>query len=123
MAVQNDVTLHGVENINIIQGDLFTKEFVILDGDGVAIDLSSGYTAAFTARETVDGTAIIALTQASGITLAAAGKLTLTIAASATAAYTFDKLGYSLKLTKTAGTETTEVAWGGVKLQPTYVHA
>ena len=121
MAVQNGIALLGKVNIEIPQGTLFTNVFPVKDATGEDIDVSTGYTAILQAREAVDSeTAVIDLDEAAGLTLGD-GTITMTLAASATAAYDFEQLGFSLQLTKTAGTEVTELAWGALRLRKSYV--
>jgi hypothetical protein len=66
-------TVAGELNIVLKQGETWQLELVICDSDEVALDLSSGYTAAMQVRTFAgaSGSALVSLTNGSGITLAA----------------------------------------------------
>ena len=74
-----------------------------------------GYTARMMIKESAGGTAIISLTNSSGITLAASGNnIVIEISATDTAAMDFDNAVYDLEIV--SGTEVTRVLEGKVKL-------
>jgi len=100
------------------QWSLYVTMF--LPGSSQPMDLSSGYTAALTARPAPAATAVISLTSSAGITLSngsGGGNITISVLGSATAAYSFVQAGYDLTVTLTSGTVVTPVLTGLVQLE------
>lgn len=108
------------EHVDLIfeQGATFTQNFQWVDENGTPIDLT-GYSARMQVRDTVDSPAFhIELTDANGrIALGGtAGTIQLTIAATDTAALTFEDAVYDLELVN--GATVTRLVYGGVQLRP-----
>ncbi len=92
----------------------------IVDSTGSDVDLSTGYTAKLQARNDPDDTsAIISLTDSSGLTLGD-GKVTATITSTNSAAYTFDSAHYELEVTSVPGGEVKTIRGGTIKLVKDY---
>ena len=107
----------GRYDITIEQGATFSLPISYKDSTGSVVDLVSGdgYTARMMIKESAGGTAIISLTNSSGITLAASGNnIVIEISATDTAAMDFDNAVYDLEIV--SGTEVTRVLEGKVKL-------
>lgn len=84
--------------------------------EGTPVDLSSGYTATFTISATQGGTALVALTDSSGMTLdSAEPNITLALTDTATSALDFTRAFF--ELTVTTGTTTTPLLCGTVALE------
>lgn len=114
-------TLGQKVTMEIPQGCTYSKEFPIVGEDGLAIDVSDGYTAKLEARLTPDDDAVIALDDTDGLTMGN-GTITATLANTATAALTFTSdITYWLVLTRTDTSKATLVAAGPVKLLLSYV--
>lgn len=93
--------------IPFMQGDTWTMTVQVQDNNGAAKDLT-GYTAKFQIRDRAGSTALLSLTQASGIAITAAtGTLVITITAAQSAAFTFNKAKYALQVTSSGGVVTT----------------
>lgn len=123
MAIANGITVLGRSvELDIFQGVTFSKEFIVLDADGVALDISSGYTAKLQARiNQADAAAVVDLANGSGLTLAS-GKITMALDADDTQALDFDSAArYWLVLTKTSGTVVTLIAAGVCRLHKSYI--
>jgi hypothetical protein len=90
----------GTYNFKIYRGQTFTRVVTYRDSAGALVNLT-GYSVTFVARPSVNyGSDTISLSSGSGITLGgAAGTITITLSATATAALPVDDLVYSLKLT------------------------
>jgi hypothetical protein len=88
----------GTYNITCPQGATWDKTFTVTIG-GTALNLT-GYTAAMQVRDSVGAaTALVSLTNGSGITLGGtAGSIGVTIAATATAALSAGSYSYDLEL-------------------------
>jgi len=88
----------GTYNITCPQGATWDKTFTVTIG-GTALDLT-GYTAAMQVRESADASsALISLTQASGITLGGtAGTIGVVISSTASAAIAAGSYSYDLEL-------------------------
>ena len=93
----------GTYNITCPQGATFDKTFTVLQG-GTAINLT-GYSAAMQVRETYDSaTALVSLTNGSGITLGGtAGTILVTITNAQSAAISAGAYAYDLELTSGVG--------------------
>jgi len=107
----------GKYDITIEQGATFSLPISYKDSTGSVVDLVSGdgYTVRMMIKESAGGTAIISLTNSSGITLAASGNnIVIDISATDTAAMDFDNAVYDLEIV--SGTEVTRVLEGKVKL-------
>lgn len=92
--------LAGTANITIEQGAAFSQLILWKDASGNPVDITN-YTAKFQIRASKeDTTALISLTQASGLTLGgAAGTIAISLTDTQTAALTFVKCYYDLLLT------------------------
>jgi hypothetical protein len=88
----------GTYNINCPQGATWDRTFTVTVG-GTALDLT-GYTAAMQVRESAGAaTALISLTNGSGITLGGtAGSISLVIASTASASVAAGSYSYDLEL-------------------------
>lgn len=88
----------GTYNITAPQGATWDKTFTVTVG-GTALDLT-GYTAAMQVRESADaGTALISLTNGSGITLGGtAGTVGVVISSAVTAGVASGSYSYDLEL-------------------------
>jgi hypothetical protein len=99
----------GIYNLIVEQGATFTRVITWRDSDGALVDLTN-YTARMMAREKFeDASAIFELTtENGGIALGgAAGTITLTISATATAAFSAQVHGvYDLELVDSGGVVT-----------------
>lgn len=107
----------GRYDITIEQGATFSLPISYKDSTGSVVDLvgGNGYTARMMIKESAGGTAIISLTNSSGITLAASGNnIVIEISATDTAAMDFDNAVYDLEIV--SGAEVTRVLEGKVKL-------
>lgn len=82
------------------------------------VDLSSGYTAAFTIYDEPGGTALVSLIQGAGITLAASTPtITITRTGAQTALYTWGpRAWYVLTVTLTSGSVTTWLLHGTIEV-------
>lgn len=103
-------------DLEIEQGEDYSIVFTYKI-DGVAVDLTS-YTAALKAKVNYDDTAaVISLANGSGLTLGGvAGTITVAIAGTSTAGYSFDEAFYDLKITS-GSSVSSYVAWGMVTLK------
>jgi hypothetical protein len=109
----------SIYNLNIEQGATFTRTITWKDSTGAAVNLT-GYTARMQIRERVDSaTALVSLTQASGIALGgSAGTITLTITSALTDALPNMKKGvYDLELVSSGGI-VTRLIQGEVVVSP-----
>lgn len=123
MAIANGITVLGRSvELDIFQGVTFEKEFAVLDDAGVAINLTSGYTAKLQARiNQADAAAVVDLANGSGLTLGN-GKITMSLAADDAQALDFDSPArYWLVLTQTSGTVVTLIAAGVCRLHKSYI--
>ena len=101
------------------QGRRVVLRLAWVDEQGGAIDLSSGYTAALHIRAVRDSstTALLSLTQASGITLAATkNNITIEVTAAQSAALTFGRAFYELTVTHTATSTVFRLLQGACRL-------
>lgn len=99
----------------IRQGQDWSMRLSYYDHTG-PVDVSSGYTAAFTIAATRGGTAIVSLTDSSGMTLdSAEPTITLDLTDTATSALDFTRAFY--ELTVTTGGVTTPLICGTVVLE------
>jgi len=93
--------------IPFMQGDTWTMTVQVTDNNGAAKDLTD-YTAKLQIRERASSVALLSLTHASGIAITpATGTLVITITATQSAAFTFNKAKYALQITSGAGIVTT----------------
>ena len=109
----------SIYNLNIEQGATFTRTITWKDSTGAAVNLT-GYTARMQIRERVESTsALVSLTQASGITLGgAAGTVVITITPTQTDALPNIKKGvYDLELVSNGGI-VTRLLQGEVVVSP-----
>lgn len=109
----------SIYNLNIEQGATFTRTITWKDSTGAAINLT-GYTARMQIRERVESsTALVSLTNSSGITLGgAAGTVVITVTAALTDALPNMKKGvYDLELVS-AGGIVTRLLQGEVVVSP-----
>jgi hypothetical protein len=107
----------GRYNLVIEQGADFARTFTWKDENGDEINLT-GYSARMKISQVPGGTEIVSLTNGSGITLGgAAGTVAVSIAAAATAAYTFDQALYDLEVVSGGGV-VTRLVEGEVWLSP-----
>ena len=88
----------GVYDITVEQGATFEMELTWKDSTGASVVLT-GYSARMKARRTyTDTTVLFSLTSGSEIVLTSPGSIRVTIAASATAAYTPGAYVYDLEM-------------------------
>lgn len=99
---------------------------VVNDDAGDPIDLSTGYTAELSIREgNYDGDEVINLTDAAGITLAAAGSVTVEMTATQSLALrdTLNKGVYTMNITETSGSVVSRAAYGEAILLDTTIQS
>ena len=110
----------GRLDFDIIQGQDLALPLIWVDDQEAEVDLSSGYTAALKIKVHSDSTTTIdSLTQADGITLAAAGvNITIGRTAAETAAYDFVRAVWDLEVTLTASGVVRRLVGGSVLLVP-----
>ena len=111
----------GTYDFSIEQGTTFTLNLSYKNSAGSVIDLSSGYTAKMKIKDSPDGEVIASTESADSpkntisIALASASNnIVVTIASSATSAFTFESAVYDLQLV--SGSVTERVIEGRVKL-------
>jgi len=107
------------DGLVIEQGRRVMLRLAWVDEQGGAIDLSSGYTAAMHIRTVRDSAtaALLSLTHASGITLAATkNNITAEITAAQSAALTFGRAFYELTVTHTATSTVFRLLQGACRL-------
>ena len=104
--------------LKLIKGADFTLYVTWWNAPNQPVDLSAGYTAAFTVRYESGGTVLVTLTQAAGIALAATQPtLTITRTAAQTAAYTWGpRAQYALTVTGIASGVVTPLLTGPIDL-------
>lgn len=109
----------GLFDFTIDQGATNTLRITWFDEEVIPVDLSAGFTAMLQIRLTGDAaTTLLSLTQASGITLAAAEPtITVAITSTQSAALTFTRAVYDLTITQTSGTVVTRLLEGTVTLR------
>jgi hypothetical protein len=100
----------GRYDIEIKQGETWVREVVWKDATKTAINVTS-YHAALMVRDKVESTSTLLSLSDTGTSPAIVvgttnGKFTITLTASVTAALTFDKAVYDLKVTSGAGVAT-----------------
>lgn len=90
-------------NYELRRGDTFDPSLTYRDSANAVIDLTT-YTARLEIRSAIDGTVILALSEISGITLAATSpNISILILPAVTAAFTFDVAVYDLELIDNLG--------------------
>lgn len=90
--------------LTITAGADWSLKVTWFDAPSSPVDLSSGYTAAFTVYDEPGGTALVSLTQAAGITLASGQpNLTVALTAAAIAAYTWGPRAWAVLTVTTGG--------------------
>lgn len=110
-------TLPAEIDLVIPQGGTWTQNITWRKANS-PVDLSSGYTAVFDARKAQGGTALVALTESSGITLGPADpNIILALTAAQTAALNFVQARYSLVVTKTSPSKAFWLATGLIRLE------
>lgn len=109
----------AVFDLEIQKGGTFRQDFTWQDDDGTPISLS-GYSAVMQVRESVGAAAtLLELTEANGgLTITAvAGKVSLYLSATATAALTWRRGVYDIRLTSGTGDKSYLVG-GAIKVVP-----
>lgn len=122
--VQNGIRVFRNVVLPIVQGKTAILEFAVLDSAGAAVDVSTGYTARVAGRATRDTTATIFDGDGTTKLALAAGKITLTVSATDSAALAAGAAGVlGIELTKTAGAVVTDLVDGTFTVEASPVHA
>ncbi|MFH2030047.1 MAG: hypothetical protein ABIJ40_05385 [Bacteroidota bacterium] len=95
-------TIDATGNITHVKGDTLSLIFTEVKQDGVIINWT-GYTMKFTVKESPSTTAVLSLTQASGINLTVNGQITITASAATMGAIAAMPYFYDLEVTDSAG--------------------
>ena len=110
----------GQHNFIIEKGATFTTQLTWFQSDGVTAVNLTGYTARFQIKESLESSAAVSLTEASGITLGGAlGTIVITLSATATSALAIDRGVYALEMD--SGGTVTRLLEGQVRFKPEVV--
>ena len=102
----------GEYSFNVECGTDFSLALVYQNSSGVAIDVSSGYTAKMDIRSAVGGSSVATLANGSGITLGSNGAITIALTDTQTTAIAAGIYVYDLEVT--TGSTTSRLIEGNV---------
>lgn len=102
----------GEYSFTVECGTDFSLALVYQNASGVAIDVSSGYTAKMDIRTALGGSSVATLTSSSGITLGANGAITIALTDTQTTGIAAGRYVYDLELT--TGSTTSRIIEGNV---------
>lgn len=108
----------GLYNMILEQGASLVRTVTWTDENGSNPDLSTGYTASMVISDSWGSTALLSLTHSSGLTLAAAGLITITITPAQSAALAAQEAVYHLEVHHTSSDKKDRLLKGTFKIEP-----